>query len=109
MWNDPLAPAMHKYARDAKAALAAEGAGGPDEWIEFLFWDDNAPEADYTTLNTSYASDRHRRGGGALRLDSTAPPGCPSAPARTSTIPARDTRPSTPARSRWCAARARWW
>src|SRR5215475_4564041 len=31
LWNDPLAPAMHKYARDAKAVLAAEGLG-PDEW-----------------------------------------------------------------------------
>ncbi len=27
MWNDPLAPAMHKYARDAKAALTALGVG----------------------------------------------------------------------------------
>jgi hypothetical protein len=54
MWNDPLAPAMHKYARDAKAALAQEGAGDADEWIEFLFWDDAAPEADYSTTNLSY-------------------------------------------------------
>jgi hypothetical protein len=54
-WKDPLAPAMHKYARDAKAALAREDLG-PDEWIEFLFWDNSAPEADYTTGATSYAT-----------------------------------------------------
>jgi hypothetical protein len=56
MWNDPLAPVMHKYPRDAKVALAAEDAGDPDPWIEFLFWDNGAPEADYTTLTTSYAT-----------------------------------------------------
>ena len=56
MWNDPLAPAMHRYARDVKAVLAAGGAGRPDEWIEFLFWDNSAPEADYTALATSYAT-----------------------------------------------------
>jgi hypothetical protein len=56
MWNDPLAPAMHKYARDAKAALAAEGAGRPDAWIEFLFWDSTAPEDYDTALATSYAT-----------------------------------------------------
>ena len=54
MWNDPLAPAMHKYARDAKAALAAEGVDAPDAWVEFLFWDDAAPEADYSTGSLSY-------------------------------------------------------
>ncbi len=56
MWNDPLAPAMHKYARDAKTALTKLGVGSVDEWIEFLFWDENAAEADYTTLATSYAT-----------------------------------------------------
>ena len=55
LWNDPLAPAMHRYARDAKAALAREGLG-PDEWIEFLFWDNSAPEADYASDATSYAT-----------------------------------------------------
>ncbi len=55
MWNDPAAPMMHKYARDAKAALARLGAGTPDEWIEFLFWDDTAPEtSDYSSLPLSY-------------------------------------------------------
>ena len=54
MWNDPLAPAMHKYARDAKAALVHEGVDAPAEWIEFLFWDDAAPEADYSTFSLSY-------------------------------------------------------
>jgi len=56
MWNDPLAPAMHRYARDAKTALIPAGAGTPDEWVEFLFWDNNAPEADYTTGATSYVT-----------------------------------------------------
>jgi hypothetical protein len=56
MWNDPLAPAMHRYSRNAKAALQALGAGGADEWIEFMFWDNNAPEADYTTGATSYVT-----------------------------------------------------
>ncbi|HTS31427.1 MAG TPA: Ig-like domain-containing protein, partial [Bryobacteraceae bacterium] len=56
MWNDPLAPAMHRYARDAKAALVPAGAGTPDEWVEFLFWDNNAPEADYSTGATSYVT-----------------------------------------------------
>jgi hypothetical protein len=56
MWNDPLAPAMHRYARDAKAALVPAGAGSPDEWVEFLFWDNSAPEADYTTGATSYVT-----------------------------------------------------
>jgi hypothetical protein len=56
LWSDPLAPVMHKYARDAKTALAAEGAGGADEWLEFLFWDNAAPESDYSTQPTSYAT-----------------------------------------------------
>ena len=54
MWNDPLAPALHKYAREAKAALMAEGVGPNDTWAEFFFWDDAAPEADYTTTTPSY-------------------------------------------------------
>ncbi|MGA9669805.1 MAG: hypothetical protein WBQ94_11380, partial [Terracidiphilus sp.] len=54
MWNDPLAPAVHKYAREAKADLMAEGVGANDTWAEFFFWDDTAPEADYTTSTPSY-------------------------------------------------------
>ena len=54
MMGDPAAPMMHKYARDAKTALDALNAGDTSEWIDFLFWDPTAPEADYTTLARSY-------------------------------------------------------
>ena len=55
MWGDPAAPMMHKYARDAKAALDAIQAGGTTEWIDFLFWDPTAAEAsDYSSLPLSY-------------------------------------------------------
>ena len=54
MMGDPAAPMMHKYARDAKTALDALNAGDTSEWIDFLFWDPAAPEADYTTLPPSY-------------------------------------------------------
>ena len=40
-----MAPMMHKYARDAKTALDALGAGDSTEWIDFLFWDPAAPES----------------------------------------------------------------
>jgi len=53
-WDDPLAPAMHRYARSAKAALAAESAPPPDPWIEFLFWNDSAPETAYSTQGMSH-------------------------------------------------------
>jgi hypothetical protein len=54
MLGDPAAPMMHKYARDAKTALDALGVGDSSEWIDFLFWDPTAPDADYTTLSLSY-------------------------------------------------------
>jgi hypothetical protein len=54
MLGDPMAPMMHKFARDAKTALDALHAGDSSDWIDFLFWDPNAPEADYTTLALSY-------------------------------------------------------
>jgi len=55
MLGDPMAPMMHKYARDAKTALDALGTGGTTEWIDFLFWDPSAPEtADYSSLPLSY-------------------------------------------------------
>jgi hypothetical protein len=56
MWSDPLAPAMHKYARNAKAALASLGVAPADQWIEFLFWDDAASEASYATGIPSHLS-----------------------------------------------------
>jgi uncharacterized protein YjdB len=54
MLGDPAAPMMHKYARDAKTALDTLGVGDTTEWIDFLFWDPTAADADYTTLPTSY-------------------------------------------------------
>jgi hypothetical protein len=55
MLGDPMAPMMHKYARDAKTALDALGVGDSSEWIDFLFWDPNGPETpDYTSLPLSY-------------------------------------------------------
>ena len=53
MWGDPLAPYLHKYARDVKTSLGPLGSGGTTEWMDFLFWDPNAPEADYSTLSKS--------------------------------------------------------
>ena len=54
MLGDPAAPMMHRYARDAKTALDALGAGDTSEWSDFLFWDPSAPEADYSSLPLSY-------------------------------------------------------
>ena len=55
MLGDPMAPMMHKYARDAKTALDALGVGDTTEWIDFLFWDPAAPEtSDYSSLPISY-------------------------------------------------------
>ncbi len=67
MWGDPLAPMMHKYARDVKAALDAAGHGSTTEWIDFLFWDSTAPEADYTTTTPSFLA--VGQGGVAARSD----------------------------------------
>jgi hypothetical protein len=53
MWNAPHAAMMHKYAREVKTAIASQ-TGTTDPWIEFLFWDNNATEQDYTTLPRSY-------------------------------------------------------
>jgi hypothetical protein len=54
MLGDPAAPMMHKYAKDAKTALDKLGVGDTTGWTDFLFWDPNAPDADYTTMPTSY-------------------------------------------------------
>ncbi len=70
LWNDPAAPMMHRYARDAKTALDAVNAGGTTEWIDFLFWDPNAPEAsDYSSLPLSDLAPGI--GGVAARSDGT--------------------------------------
>src|SRR4051794_11480004 len=48
-WGDPLSAAFHRFARDVRAANP-DGATAPNRlWSDFLFWDPNAPEADYTT------------------------------------------------------------
>jgi hypothetical protein len=68
MWGDPLAPMMHKYARDMKPALDALNVGDSTDWVDFLFWDPNAPEtADYTSLPLSYLAPGV--GGVAARAD----------------------------------------
>src|SRR5262249_44083709 len=54
MYNDPLAPMMHKYAKDVKTALDALNASDSTEWVDFLFWDNSAADADYSTLAMSY-------------------------------------------------------
>jgi hypothetical protein len=54
IWGDPLAPMMHKYARDVKAALDTLRASDSPEWVDFLLWDDTAPMADYSTQPLSY-------------------------------------------------------
>ncbi len=70
MWNDPLAPMMHKYARDTKTALDALQAGDSTEWNDFLFWDSSAPETtDYSSLPLSYLAPGV--GGVAARSDWT--------------------------------------
>ena len=70
MWNDPLAPAMHRYAREVKPALDALDAGDSTEWVDFLFWDPEAPEtADLSSLPLSYVAPGV--GGVAARSDWT--------------------------------------
>ncbi|MBI2686354.1 MAG: hypothetical protein HYX27_08565 [Acidobacteria bacterium] len=55
MWGDPMAPMMHKYARNMKIALDALHAGDSTEWVDFLFWDNTAPEtSDYASLPVSH-------------------------------------------------------
>jgi hypothetical protein len=70
MWNDPSAPTMHRYARDVKTALDVLHAGDSQEWVDFLFWDENAPETpDYSSLPASYLAPGV--GGVAARSDWT--------------------------------------
>ncbi|HEX2669999.1 MAG TPA: DNRLRE domain-containing protein, partial [Polyangiaceae bacterium] len=63
-WNDPLAPKFHRFARDARSATGVSGAA---PWSEFLFWDDSAAEADYSTLPKSYRATNYA----AMRSDWT--------------------------------------
>ena len=68
MLEDPMAPMMHKYARDVKTALDARGLGNTTDWIDFLFWDPGAPDtSDYSSLPASYLAPG--MGGVAARSD----------------------------------------
>jgi hypothetical protein len=62
-WHDPLAPQFHRYAREVRTSVTRGGQGdrgGPGDapalWEDFLFWDDQAPEADYRGRPLSYLS-----------------------------------------------------
>jgi hypothetical protein len=48
-WSNSLAPQYHLYAREVRAQV-----GLPAPWTDFLFWDDAASEAAYTTLARSF-------------------------------------------------------
>jgi hypothetical protein len=54
-WNSPFAPYAHSFARTVRSVQQA-GLEDPgwDLWINFLFWDDTAPENDYHGLPLSY-------------------------------------------------------
>lgn len=49
-WSDPLAAQFHRFAREARTAVGASAA----PWADFLFWDDAAPEQDYSTLPRAF-------------------------------------------------------
>ncbi len=48
-WNDPEAARYHNWA----SAVRAQN-GPADAWRDFLFWDPNAADQDFTTLQRSY-------------------------------------------------------
>jgi hypothetical protein len=48
-WSSPLAAPFHSWVRAVRALNPA-----PAPWLDFLFWDDAAPESDYTALPRSY-------------------------------------------------------
>jgi len=47
--GDAAAPQFHKFAR-----VVRQINGDAPLWVDFLFWDNNAPEANYTTRARSY-------------------------------------------------------
>jgi len=51
LWNDPIAPAFHRFAREVKEAA---GGGSVTPWVAMLLWDENAPEAPFETMPRSY-------------------------------------------------------
>ena len=53
--HDPFAPFFHSYARAARRAQPGGQLGGDwDLWENLLFWDERAPDRQYTTLPLSY-------------------------------------------------------
>jgi hypothetical protein len=59
-WSDAIAPRFHRFARDVRTA-----AGAPQPWVDFLFWDEAATEADYATLPRSFLAKNYA----AMRTD----------------------------------------
>ena len=53
-WGAPFAPYAHSFARAVRAAQQPAPSGFDWEWINFLFWNEAAPESDYRTLPLSY-------------------------------------------------------
>ncbi len=49
-FDDPTAPVFHRFARAVRKVLG----DAPTPWVEALFWDDGAREADFATLPRSY-------------------------------------------------------
>ncbi|HJU83924.1 MAG TPA: hypothetical protein VJ600_06915 [Holophagaceae bacterium] len=58
----PSAPYVHRYAREIRTLQGNDRSFGL--WEDLLYWDDAAPEADYTTLPLSYQA----RGNGEVAM-----------------------------------------
>lgn len=56
-WNASHTAHFHKFTKDV---LAASGSTG-NEWQQFLYWDSNDPDADYSTLPLSYKASGMQR------------------------------------------------
>jgi hypothetical protein len=50
-WGDPFAPYFHTFARQVRNASGTVAAA---PWADFMFWDDAAPESDYTSQPKSF-------------------------------------------------------
>ncbi len=50
--GDPFAPQFHRWAREVRGVRPERG----DAWQELLFWDRDAPEADYRALPRSFVA-----------------------------------------------------
>ncbi len=51
-YGDPFAPQLQKYAREIRGRKENKAPA----WMDVLFWDAGAPEADYEKLQTSYVA-----------------------------------------------------